>query len=90
LKFLREKLLAKIYSFAYDGNMRAAIIFMDATSDTLLLAIKNQQNNYIQVNGVVITEEQIKNLPMDKLAKIQEIVGNESMTKEKPTCGRAR
>jgi hypothetical protein len=73
-KFLREKLLSKIYSFAYDGNMRAAKIFIDATDDKPLAAIKNQQNNYIQLNGLIITEEQIKNLPPDKLKKIQQIL----------------
>ena len=73
-KFLREKLMAKIYSFAYDGNMRAAKIFMDVTSDKPLLSIQNQQNNYIQINGLVITQEQIKSLPADKLQKIQEMI----------------
>jgi hypothetical protein len=83
-KFLREKLLTKVYSFAYDGNMRAAKIFMDATTDAPPLTIKNQQNNYIQVNGIVITEEQIKNLPLEKLAKIHEIVGTEIDGATKP------
>jgi len=72
-KFLREKLLAKIYSFAYDGNMRAAKIFMDATGDRPSLTVQNQQNNYIQVNGIVITEEQVKSLPIDKLEAIRQI-----------------
>ena len=75
LRFLREKLLAKIYSFAYDGNMRAAKIFIEATEDKLFVTIKNQQNNYVQINGVMITEERIKNLPSDKLQKIEEIFG---------------
>jgi hypothetical protein len=74
-KFLREKLLAKIYSFAYDGNMRAAKIFIDATCDRPSLTVHNQQNNYIQVNGIVITEEQVKSLPIDKLETIKEIFG---------------
>jgi len=73
LKFLREKLLTKIYSYAYDGNMRAAKIFMDATGDRPSLRVENQQNNYIQVNGIVITEEQVKSLPIDKLEAIRQI-----------------
>ena len=72
-KFLREKLLGRIYSFAYDGNMRAAKIFVDATDERPPLTVHNQQNNYIQVNGIVITEEQVKSLPIDKLEKIREI-----------------
>jgi hypothetical protein len=72
-KFLREKLLTKIYSYAYDGNMRAAKIFMDATGDRPSLMVHNQENNYIQVNGIMITEEHVKSLPVDKLEKIREI-----------------
>lgn len=73
MKFLREKLLTKIYSFAYDGNMRAAKIFMDCTSvDTQ--QVKNQQNNFIQINGVTITAEQLKTLPKEKQIQVKEII----------------
>jgi len=37
--------------------------YKSATSDAPLFAIRNQQNNYMQVNSVVMTGEQIKNLP---------------------------
>jgi len=74
-KFLREKLLTRIYSYAYDGNMKAAKIFMDATTDaTSHLTINNQENNFIQINGLTITQESIKNLSPEKLQKLQDII----------------
>jgi len=49
---------------------------MDVTSYKPPLTIQNQQNNFIQVNGLMITQKQIKNLPADKLKKIQEMMAN--------------
>jgi hypothetical protein len=74
-KFLREKLLTRIYSYAYDGNMKAAKIFMDATTDSKShLTINNQENNFIQINGLTITQAAIKNLSPEKLQKLQDII----------------
>jgi hypothetical protein len=75
-KFLREKLLIKVYGYAHDGNMRAAKIFMDATYNLNEpgTKIQNQQNNFIQINGVKVTEEQIQKLPSDKQRQVGEIL----------------
>jgi hypothetical protein len=55
--------------------MKAARLFFEATSDkrpeTL---IKNQQNNFVQINNLTITEEQINKLPEDKQKQMKEIV----------------
>ncbi|MBK7560894.1 MAG: hypothetical protein IPI68_05100 [Chitinophagaceae bacterium] len=84
-KFLREKLLAKVYNYAYDGNMRAAKIFIDATNSPMvnISTIHNQQNNFIQVNGLVITEDQVKRLSEDKLNLIREIIEKNTPTMER-------
>ncbi len=65
-----------MYNYAHDGNMRAAKIFMDATNGPMvnISTIHNQQNNFIQVNGLVITEDQVKGLSPDKLNIIREII----------------
>ncbi|MBL0152062.1 MAG: hypothetical protein IPP93_00670 [Chitinophagaceae bacterium] len=77
-KFLREKLLAKVYDYAYDGNMRAAKIFMEATGSpaNIVSNINNQQNNFIQVNGTILSQETIKNLKPEQLNMIEEILKN--------------
>jgi len=64
--------------------MRAVKIFMDATGDRPSFTVHNQQNNFVQVNGFVITEEQIKRLPIDKLEKIREIFSGINSEEPKP------
>lgn len=73
--FLREKLLAKIFAYAYEGNTKAAKIFLDATANsTAKLTVNNQQNNFIQINELVITQESIMKLSEEKLEKLREII----------------
>lgn len=75
-KFLREKLLAKVYDYAYNGNMRAAKIFIEATNvpEESFKMIHNQQNTFIQINGTTITLEQLTKLPKQKQIQIQAIL----------------
>jgi hypothetical protein len=55
--------------------MKAAKIFMDATTDSKShLTINNQENNFIQINGLTITQAAIKNLSPEKLQKLQDII----------------
>ena len=54
--------------------MRAAKIFIDATSLEANNAVQNQQNNFIQINGTVITEQDLKELPEDLLSQLHEIL----------------
>jgi predicted transcriptional regulator len=72
---LRESLLSKIYKFATEGNIKAARIFIDAT--TLMqpgICVKNQQNNFININGFNITQEQFKQLPEEQQTVLYEII----------------
>lgn len=72
---LRERLLARLYRYAIDGNMKAARIFIEATAETVIgPQIKNQQNNLIQINGSTITSHQLRLLPTDKLKQLEEIL----------------
>jgi hypothetical protein len=74
-KFLREALLAKVYDAAYYGDMKAARIFLEASAPAEPRhKIKNQQNNFIQINGTTITEEQIRLLPPDQQNTLLEIL----------------
>jgi hypothetical protein len=75
IKHLKEyyDILAKIYSYAYDGNMKAAKIFMDATTEPDESNFANQQNNYIQFNNIRITAEQLNQLPIEKQQQLQSI-----------------
>ena len=75
IQLMREKLLAALFSLSLDGDVKAAKVFLQATSpNNEVQSIKNQQNNFIQINGIVITEEQLKELPEEKQIQINEII----------------
>lgn len=78
-RFMASSVLAKVYEFAVSGDTGAAKLYLNATgflnngqspNNTL---IKNQ-NNYIQINGMVLSQEVIKNLNPDQLASIESIL----------------
>ena len=72
---MRENVLARLYKFASTGDTKAAKIFLYNTSMVEpKRSIQNQQNNFIQINGATITQEQIKLLPVDQQAKLFEMM----------------
>jgi hypothetical protein len=44
-----------------NGDVRAAKLDFDVLSKTEKIYIKNQQNNFITINGIQVTEEVIQN-----------------------------
>jgi hypothetical protein len=78
-KFMTSKVLAKVFHFAVNGDMGAAKLYLNAVgfinnkqvpNNTL---IKNQ-NNYIQINGTVLSQETIKHLNPEQLNTIETIL----------------
>ncbi len=78
-KFLTSKVLAKVYYFAVNGDMSAAKLYfkmmgcMDneqATGGTLI----QNQNNFIQINGTVLSQDTIKHLNTEQLNTIEGIL----------------
>jgi len=46
-------LMSRCYKFAIDGNMKAARLFFEATSDKRPdTSVQNQQNNFVQINNL--------------------------------------
>jgi hypothetical protein len=72
------KVLARVYAFAVNGDVKAARLFLQATG--YLQATNNPstgietQNNYIQINNTIINQSKLKELPLDKLTQIEEIL----------------
>lgn len=67
---MRESLMAKIYSMANKGDLKAARIFLEATAQVLQPPqIRNTQNNYIHINI-----DQVKNLPPERQQQLNEIL----------------
>ncbi len=70
-------ILARLYDFAFQGDVKAAKLFLDATGNlnhsSNPMFIQNQ-NNYIQINGIVLSQESIKLLSPEQLTQIENIV----------------
>lgn len=77
-QFMAAKVLAKVYKFAVNGDIRAAKLYFDMVgniggqsgSGTLI----QQQNNFIQINGTVLSQESVKQLNPEQLAQIEGIL----------------
>jgi hypothetical protein len=68
---MRENVLTGLYKYAGIRDIRAAKMSLDTTSiQEQKPRIPNQQNNFIQINGATITQEQIRQLPQELQVKI--------------------
>jgi predicted DNA-binding protein YlxM (UPF0122 family) len=78
-KFMSSKVLAKVFKFAVNGDMGAAKLFFNVTGSmnnskpTNGTTIQNQ-NNYIQINGTVLSQEAVKQLKPEQLKIIESIL----------------
>ena len=78
-RFMTSKVLAKVFKFAVNGDMRAAKLYFNVmgnlnngqTSNSTLI---RNQNNYIQINGIVLDQEAIKQLNPHQLNIIEGIL----------------
>lgn len=74
-KFMTGKVLATVLNFAMKGDIRACKLYLE-----FMGSIKgggntyNTQNNFIQINGKIISQEAIKHLNNDQLRTIENIV----------------
>ncbi len=76
--YMKVKVLAKVYKFAVNGDMRAAKLYFDVVGNLGSPEPENKpiktQNNYIQINGMVITEESIRGLKPEQVLQIEGIL----------------
>jgi len=77
LQIMTAGILARLYDFAFQGDVKAAKLFLDAMGNpnhfSNSMFIQNQ-NNYIQINGIVLNQESIKLLSSEQLTQIENIV----------------
>ena len=78
-RFMTSKVLAKVFQFAVKGDIQAAKLYFSmvgsmnngtAQNNTLI----QNQNNYIQINGTVLSQESIKSLNPEQLNTIETIL----------------
>jgi len=78
-KFMTAKVLAKVFSFAMNGDMGAAKLYFNImgsmnSGQTPSTTLIQNQNNYIQINGTVLSQEAIKHLSPAQLSTIETIL----------------
>lgn len=78
-RFMTSKVLASVFQFAVNGDTGAAKLyfnvmgFMNNGQPPNYTSIQNQ-NNYIQINGTVLSQETIKHLNPEQLKTIENIL----------------
>lgn len=78
-RFMTSKVLAKVFYFAVNGDMKAAKLYFNILENlnngqTANNTLIHNQNNYIQINGMVLSQETIKQLKPEQLNSIESVL----------------
>jgi hypothetical protein len=81
-KFMASNVLSNVFKYALNGDMRAARLYFEMVGATnkqsRTCGIINEQNNYIQINNTILSQENLKRLSTEQLAQMESIItGNE-------------
>lgn len=72
---IAEKVLAKVFYYAVNGDMKAAKLFFDVLGKNIGAPQNNFiQNSFVQINQFKLSQEQIKQLSPEKLNEIESII----------------
>lgn len=74
---MAPKLMAKVYKFAVRGDIRAARLYLETVGNTNKRqgnTVVNSQNNYIQINNTILSQENLKRLSAEQLNQIESVV----------------
>lgn len=82
-KFMTPRVLSNVFKFALNGDMRAARLYfeMAGTLKQQANTVVNEQNNYIQINNTILSQENLKHLTAEQLNQIENIVKMDEMEK---------
>ncbi|MFN7654851.1 MAG: sigma-70 domain-containing protein [Cyclobacteriaceae bacterium] len=78
-RFMTSKVLAKVFMFAVNGDTAAAKLYFNVMGfmnigQTPNNTLIQNQNNYIQINGMVLSQDKIKSLTSEQLSVIEKII----------------
>lgn len=80
LKGLTHSVLAQLYKIGlYDSNVKALKVFLDYFKESPSPQQGTQintQNNFIQINGLTISQEQITKLTPEQLTQVERLLNN--------------
>lgn len=76
-RFMTSKVLARVFQFAVNGDITAAKLYFNvvgALGKSPQGTLIQNQNNYIQINGTVLSQEAVKRLNPEQLKSIEEVL----------------
>ncbi|MBD1395366.1 hypothetical protein [Mucilaginibacter glaciei] len=76
-KFMAPKVLSSVFRAAVNGDMRAARLYLQMNGgfdQQPANTVVNEQNNYIQINNTILSQENLKQLSAEQLRQIEDIV----------------
>lgn len=77
--FMVPNVLASVFKFAINGDMRAARLYFEmvgAVNKKHTSTVVNKQNNYIQINNTILSQENLNELTTAQLNQIENIITN--------------
>lgn len=75
--FMAPQLLANVYKFALDGDIRAARLYFEiigAKTTQPQNTLPGTQHNYIQINNTILSQENLARLTAEQLNQIEGII----------------
>jgi len=76
---MSHNILANVFKYAVKGDMKAARLYLEmvgAINKPQNNSVVNQQNNYIQINNTILSQENLKQLTAEQLNQIESIITN--------------
>jgi hypothetical protein len=78
-QFMAPKVLANVFKSALKGDVKAARLYFElvgALNPQANTTVLNEQNNYIQINNTILSQQNLKQLTADQLNQIESIISN--------------
>jgi len=73
-RFMTDQVLARVFYYAVNGDMKAAKLYLTAMGALDNPRIVNTQNNYIQINNTILSQDVVERLSPVQVASIEAIV----------------
>ena len=80
-KAMSSTVLADVFLSATGGDIRAARLYFEMTRDlqqSTSAPVVNEQNNYIQINNTILSQENLKKMTAEQLKQIELIVTSQT------------
>jgi predicted transcriptional regulator len=78
-KYMTPKLLANVFKLASNGDTKAARLYFEmvgAINKQQSNTVVSKQNNYIQINNTILSQENLRHLSAEQLNQIENIITN--------------